>query len=120
MASDCIDQELRGELVPFSLPARLDPLFAIIQKNRSPRTRDKKEKEDREQAERVAWRQLYRWIEAQLAIIETGMVEADEVFLPYVQTAPGETLYDRLTKNGRLALPPAPDENKARRLSEAR
>jgi hypothetical protein len=41
------------------------------------------------------------------------------VFLPYIQTAPGETLYERLTSTGRLALPPAP-ENKVRQFPEAK
>ena len=37
-----------------------------------------------EHAERVAWRIMKDWVEAQLAIIETQMVTADEVFLPYM------------------------------------
>jgi hypothetical protein len=101
---------VNGTDSPFSLPARIDPVFKILQKKRSPTYRYRKEQEDREQSERVAWRQLLRWIQAQLALIDTGMVAAGEVFLPYVQTAPGETLYERLTSTGRLALPPASGE----------
>jgi hypothetical protein len=91
--------------VPFSLPARIEPVFKYLQRKRSPIFRIRKEQEDRIQAERVAWRQLLRWIQAQLAMIDTGMVGAGEVFLPYLQTAPNQTLYQRLTANGRLALP---------------
>lgn len=91
--------------VPFSLPARFAPVFLYLQKLRTPAWRAKKAPEDLAQAERVAWRQLLRWIQAQLAMIDTGMVSAGEVFLPYVQTGPGETLYERLTSTGRLALP---------------
>ena len=79
--------------VPFSLPARIDPVFVCVQKSRSPRNRLKMAQRDLEQAERVAWRQLLRWIQAQLAMIDTGMVQTEEVFLPYVQTAPGQTLF---------------------------
>jgi hypothetical protein len=93
--------------VPFSLPARIDPVFQYLQKKRAPKWRIKKEQEDRIQSERVAWRQLLKWIQAQLSMIDTGMVAAAEVFLPYVQTAPGETLFERLTSTGRLALPAA-------------
>ncbi len=98
---------VKGLEVPFTLPARIDPVFKYLQRQRAPMWRVKKEREDRVQSERVAWRQLLRWIQAQLAMIDTGMVAAEEVFLPYVQTAPGQTLFERLTKSGRLALPEA-------------
>lgn len=107
----CFQLPVKGIDVPFSLPARIEPVFKYLQRKRSPMTRMRKEQDDRMQAERVAWRQLLRWIQAQLAMIDTGMVAAEEVFLPYVQTAPGETLYERLTSTGRLALPPAPESN---------
>lgn len=44
------------------------------------------------QARRVAWRILKDWVEAQLAIIESGMVALDEVMLPYMVTASGSTV----------------------------
>jgi hypothetical protein len=93
--------------VPFSLPVRVDPVFRCLQRKRTATWRIKKEQEDREQGERVAWRQLLRWIQAQLALIDTGMVQTAEVFMPYVQVSPGQTLYERLTANGHLALPAA-------------
>ncbi len=102
--------EIGGHQVPFSLPARTEPVFRCLQKKRAPMYWARKEQEDRIQAERVAWRQLSRWIQAQLAMIDTGMVQAGEVFLPYVQTAPHQTLYERLTVGGQLALPPAREE----------
>src|SRR5215471_2881523 len=46
-----------------------------------------------EHAERVAWRILKDWVEAQVAIIETEMVTLDEVMLPYMQLANGLTVY---------------------------
>lgn len=57
-----------------------------------------------EQAQRVAWRVLKSWIEAQIAIIETGMVAADEVFLPYQIVQGGETVYEAYLRSDR-ALP---------------
>jgi len=47
-----------------------------------------------EQAERVAWRILKDWLEAQLAIIETQMVTLDQVMLPYMVDNTGQTVYD--------------------------
>lgn len=49
---------------------------------------------DYEQAERVAWRIVKDWVEAQMAIIEAEMVTMDEVFLPYMLDDTGQkTLY---------------------------
>jgi hypothetical protein len=49
--------------------------------------------QNREQAERVAWRIMKDWIEAQLAVTETHMVSVDQVFLPYM-LIDGATVYD--------------------------
>ena len=104
-----------GYPVPFRLPVRTEPIFKIINGRRSPDTWNKFGRKamaakDREQAERVAWRQLLRWIEAQIAMIETGMVKTDEVFLPYVATATGQTLYEHFIETGAAArLLPAPE-----------
>jgi hypothetical protein len=38
---------------------------------------------DREQAERVAWRQWLLWLKVQLALTDVGMTTASEVFFPY-------------------------------------
>lgn len=48
--------------------------------------------------------QLYRWCQAQLAMIRTGMVEAGEVFLPYLQSG-GVSMYTRFLESGIKALP---------------
>lgn len=48
---------------------------------------------DREQAEKVAWRILKDWIEAQMAILESNMVQMDEIFLPYMTNDRGQTVY---------------------------
>lgn len=59
-----------------------------------------------EQAERVAWRILKDWIEAQLAIIESQMVTLDQVMLPYMHTDgnQGMTVYE-LYRAQQPALP---------------
>lgn len=102
--------EIKGDQVPFSLPVRTEPIFKYLQKKLDPKNREKAKGRQLLQAERVAWRQLLRWIQAQLALIDTGMVNAEEVFLPYVQTGVHQTLYEMLASRGmtqlhRLALP---------------
>lgn len=57
-----------------------------------------------EHAERVAWRILKDWVEAQLAIIRTEMASLDQVMLPYMQGDNGMTVYE-LYRDQQLALP---------------
>ena len=52
---------------------------------------------------RPAWRNVRDWVLAQVAIIEAGMVQIEEVFLPYMTDGSGRTLY-QLYQGGRLAL----------------
>lgn len=59
-----------------------------------------------QQAERVAWRITKDWVEAQMAIVEANIVSVDQVMLPYLQMADGNTLYEAV-KAGRYALPAA-------------
>lgn len=58
----------------------------------------------REQAARVAWRIVKDWVEAQMAIIESGMVSMDEVFLPYMLGPRDQTVY-QVMRERHLALP---------------
>lgn len=48
------------------------------------------------QAVRVAWRIVKDWVEAQMAILETEMVRMEQIFLPYVITQGGRTLYEAM------------------------
>jgi len=57
-----------------------------------------------EHAERVAWRIVKDWLEAQLAIIRTEMATLDQVMLPYMRADDGRTVYE-LYRDQALALP---------------
>jgi hypothetical protein len=46
-----------------------------------------------EQAKRVAWRVLKDWLEAQMALIEMGLVELPQVMLPYLRVDKDLTMY---------------------------
>ena len=48
------------------------------------------------QAVRVAWRIVKDWVAAQMAILETEMVRMEQIFLPYVLTQSGRTLYEAM------------------------
>ena len=79
----------------FMLPANIDGVMAVFAKQRV--------KADREQAARTGWRNIRDWVLAQMAIVEAGMVQMDEVFLPYLTDGRGNTLYG-LYQSGQLAL----------------
>ena len=73
------------------LPANADAVFDVLTKQ--------KVRCDREQAERVAWRIIKDWVEAQMAILESAMVRIDEIFLPYMVDDNGRTLYQAYAEN---------------------
>lgn len=98
-------QLLVGEsFIPFRLPCRWKKLEALLKRSgKRPRKKDSFEL----WARRVAWRQILRWVEAQLAIIETGMVQMHEVFLPYALTNAGGhecTMFEMIEQQKFLAL----------------
>lgn len=79
----------------FCLPANVEGVRAVFDRQ--------KVKAQPGQAERTAWRNVRDWIMAQMAIIEAGQVQLDEVFLPYLTDGRGRTLY-QLYQGGQLAL----------------
>lgn len=79
-----------GEMA-FRLPANIEAVEAILTRQfKSGRSRFA----SREQATKVAWRILKDWVEAQLALLQTGMVTVEQAFLPYMQNNEGETVYE--------------------------
>ena len=68
------------------LPSNTEAVYKVLTKQ--------KVKCDKDQAERVAWRIVKDWVEAQMAILESEMVQIDEIFLPYMTNNSGQTLYE--------------------------
>lgn len=87
--------------IPVRLPAKVDRCLLVLQKEKRANPR-KQIKDTREQAERVAWRILKDWVEAQMALLDIEMVRFDEIFLPYIQTSDGRTVYERLEEKSFL------------------
>lgn len=81
---------------PFRLPARVKAVEKILYPNTQPQWLTKTQKE---QAYRVAWANIRDWIGAQCALIDTGMVKAEEVFLPYLISNRGATLYEEMERS---------------------
>lgn len=83
--------QIGDQQIPFRLPCRWQMMENTLrQSGKRPRYDDTFET----WARRVAWRQILRWVEAQLALVETSMVKIEEVFFPYIQTSSGKTIYE--------------------------
>lgn len=83
------------------LPANVDRVRAVLQKQKAdPKNRSRSAINDsKAQAARVAWRIVKDWTAAQLAILETEMVDVQQVFLPYIVNNKGETVYELWQNN---------------------
>lgn len=83
--------------VPIRLPVKVDECLEVLkrEKKNSPKSNIKA---TREQAERVAWRILKDWVEAQMALLDIEMVRLEEIFLPYIEMQNGQTIYEQLEK----------------------
>lgn len=101
--------KINGCDVLFEMPVRVDPIFQIFKKRRGyVFTSPQQTASMLAKAERVAWRQLLRWVEAQCAMLETNMVQPGEVFLAYaLDRITGRTMYQHLIETQFKALPPA-------------
>ena len=81
--------------IPVRLPVKIDECLEVLKKEKRENPR-KQIKDTRQQAERVAWRILKDWVEAQMALLDIEMVRFEEIFLPYIETNNGKTIYERL------------------------
>ena len=81
--------------VPVKMPVKIDECLLVLQKEKKKNPK-KQIKATRDQAERVAWRILKDWLEAQMALLDIEMVRFEEIFLPYIETAGGKTVFERI------------------------
>jgi hypothetical protein len=83
-------------VLTFRLPAQVETVFLILHRSRTIPLKFR----TREQAARIAWRIIKDWLEAQLAMIQAGLVKIEQVFLPYAQDPKtGRTVYEALCDN---------------------
>lgn len=95
-----------GEM-SFRLPIDVQAVHQLLKNQWQQRKIPRSLANDSFQARRVAWRIVRNWIEAQLALIDIGMVKVEQVFLPYAQNAQGQTVFEAMTEQhfAGLALP---------------
>lgn len=84
--------------IPFRLPCRWKAIATVFEKRKAGKWNYTLSAETKrayaDKARRVAWRQILRWVQAQMALVETDMVKVEEVFFPYIQSKGGQTLYE--------------------------
>ena len=83
--------------VPFRLPANIEAITRVMERQRV------RKQVPLDMAERVAWRIIKDWCKAQMALLETEMVDLEQIFLPYM-VSQNKTLYE-VMKEHRLQLP---------------
>ena len=96
-----------GRQFPVALPCRLEAMTKRLYADLGPRQKEAWADDGRlkEQARRIAWRQLAAWVKAQMALVDLEMVTAAEIFLPFVSDgAGGETFFETMSRVGFKAL----------------
>jgi hypothetical protein len=103
--------KVNDQLLGFRLPCDWRPVYVVLQaqlarpklsewsSDKEKARHEHRLSELRLQAVRTAWRIVKVWIDAQCALIETSMVKTEEVFLPYMITKSGETIYQQIANN---------------------
>jgi hypothetical protein len=84
--------DINGVLYPFRLPARVKNVEKILYGNYASDAQ-------KEQAYRTAWANIRDWVTAQCALIDTGMVKAEEIFLPYMLSNQGKTFFEEMVQS---------------------
>lgn len=88
-------------LVPFRLPADFEGVRLTLARDPNvPRAL-----KSMEQAQRVAWRVVKDWTEAQMAFIQAGQATLSQLFLPHaLNNDTGKTFYEEVASNPRFLL----------------
>lgn len=92
-----------GGIRPFRLPVNTEAVYKLLNRQRKypiEAWETERVKAQQAQAERVGWRILKDWVDAQMALIETEMVSLEEVFLPYLLVSDQKTLYQAMNNRG--------------------
>lgn len=99
--------DLNGKKLGFKLPVDWKPVYEIMSKGKKFMWGVKGERQKNDlklQAVRTAWRIVKDWVEAQMALVETQMVQVGEVFLPYSVMKDGRTLSQTISENPEFLL----------------
>ncbi|MBA7622918.1 hypothetical protein ES703_30305 [subsurface metagenome] len=83
-------------VIAFKLPIKPEAVLKILLRQYSLGQLSHSGKPDHAQAVRVGWRIIKDWVEGQMAILETEMVNLEQIFLPYMIIGKNRTLYEAM------------------------
>jgi len=90
--------KVEGKDMSFKMPCNWRAVHQIFKDQGLTNVRHKDKSLDN-QAIRTAWRLIYHWVDAQLAMVEVNMVTIPQVFLPYAMMPDGRTLSEHVGEN---------------------
>ena len=85
--------EVQGGQMTFQLPCEWRRFQEVLKKQ------DVRRWDEDEYCYKVAWANIKDWVEAQMALYETQMVSMPQIFLPFVRTKNGQTLFELVATN---------------------
>lgn len=87
-----------GHALPFRLPVDAEATQKVLEAQWGAGKIKTRRYTEPEHAYKVAWRCVKDWVEAQLALLETGMVRLEQIFLPYLVMQDNKTVYELMTE----------------------
>lgn len=104
--------KIGGEVYPFQMCPNTDAVFRLLQADRSDRGNYRKEarEKDREQSERIAWRQVLYLVRAQVAVAALELANPGQVFMGFLTDRDGVSAFDKFVEQAGRALGPGEEE----------
>ncbi len=82
----------------FQLPVNAEGVARVLADGKQPT------KLMKERAEWISWRILKDWVGAQIALIESGQAQTEQVFLPYALDEGGQTMFEAFVDRNQKRL----------------
>lgn len=101
VAAVSFKMDVKGKTMAFKLPCNWRAVLEIFKGDPDARRRGSV---NEEQAIRTAWRIIFEWTRAQLALIEVGMATLPQIFLPYTIMRDGKTLAEHVDTDPNFLL----------------
>lgn len=91
--------KVEGQPIAYRLPSNWQVIYQkLVERKKRFRGHTKQDLVD--QAKRVAWRTVLRWVEAQLAFVEQGQVKMEQVFMHCMIVGPNnQTLFQKMEES---------------------
>ena len=101
VSSVAFKMNINGTPMSFRLPCNWRAVHEVLKNDMMAR---KKGFTSQEQAIMTAWRVIYVWVKAQMALVEINMVTIPQIFLPYAIMRDGKTLAEHVESNPSFLL----------------